>query len=167
MATSYANPGGSGDRTASITVSTTLGVTGTLNHLVNGNLTETDFFYNGEAVSGKEVKFDFGPGASKIIDSFKWKQSTDNAQGNWKWFASNDDSSYSALGAAFDLTSFVAGAIKEFTEPAGNTTGYRYYKMVGQSGSTSSSPWVQEIEFKIDDALVVGFVHSIAVYNGA
>lgn len=165
MSTSYANPGGTGDRTASITVSTTLGTTGTLNHLVNGNLTETDFFYNGEAVSGKVLKFDFGVGVRKIIDTFRWKQSTNNAQGNWQWFGSNDDSSYVALGAAFDLTSTVGGVIKEFTEPAGNTTGYRYYKMVGQSGNTSSSPWVQEIEFKIDVA--VGVKHSVAVYCGA
>jgi hypothetical protein len=31
----------------------------------------------------------------------------------------------------------------------GNTTAYRYYRMLGVSGSTSNAPWLSEIEFRI------------------
>lgn len=151
MATSYSNPGGTGDRTASITVTSTLSVTGSLSHAINGNLTETDWFFNGETVSGKTLTFDFGAGASKIIDTFRYKEQFTVSQGIWQWQGSNDGSSYTLLGNTFDLLGNISGFV-EITEPAGNTTGYRYYQLIGSSGSTNSGPWQFEFEFKIADA---------------
>lgn len=149
MATSYSNPGGSGDRTASITLTTTLGISGTFNHFINGNTAENDWWFNGEAVSGKVITFDFGAGALKIIDKCKFYASNATPMGTWQWFGSNDGSSYTALGTTFVMNGFSTG--QEFLQPSGNTTGYRYYQMRGTLGSTSSGPFFREVEFSVDD----------------
>lgn len=138
-----------GNRTGTITVTTTATHTGSASDVVNGNTTENTFFW-AAAQSAREVKFDFGVGASVAINGMRWYQSTAAAHGTWKWAASNDDSTYTDLGLAQTL-SRVDGTFDEFTNFGGNTTGYRYYKMIQTSGSTSSTPFLQEIEFRQAD----------------
>jgi hypothetical protein len=148
MATAYTNPGGTGNRTASIAASTNVPTAGPFTNIVNGNTSEFNFSFTGTpSVAGKVITFDFGVGVSKIIDGFKWYQSDATAQGVWHWYGSNDGSSYTALGSNFSLTNGT------FTEPAGNTTGYRYYQMQGVSGTASGLPSLFEIEFRIDAAV--------------
>lgn len=146
---SYWNSGGIGDRTASITVTTTatLGA-GSIDNLVDGgygaNSTDGCWFNNGQ--STREVKFDFGAGVQKIINGFRWSQGTTGNHGTWVLEGSNDDSSYTGIGSSFILGSIGAlVAIYQFT----NSTAYRYYKLRQTSGITNSGPWLREIEFKI------------------
>lgn len=144
---SYWNPGARGDRTSSITVTTTatLGA-GTINNLVDGafaaNSTDGCWFTNGQ--SSREVKFDFGVG--KIVDGFFWYQSANSSQGTWVLEGSNDDSSYAQIGSSFTLANSTRQLSPyKFT----NATAYRYYKLRQTAGTTSSVPWLREIEFSI------------------
>ena len=97
-----------GDRTASITVTTSVGLIdgGTASNFVDGgfgdNSTDSAFFPSGNpSTSGVFLKFDFGAG--KIVDEAKWYQDATNSHGDWKWQGSNDDSSYTDIGSSFTL----------------------------------------------------------------
>lgn len=149
VSTAYANTLGEGNRSGSITVTTThsLGA-GSIGTLVNGNLIEqTLFFTNGAAVSGNYIKFDFG--TSKVITEATWFQSTFSTHGTWKWQGSPDNTTWTDIGSSFTL----GGDPQHVqTQLSGNGTAYRYYRLLGVSGSTSSSPWLHEVAFKIGDA---------------
>lgn len=141
---SYLNPGGSGNRTSIITISTTMTTSGTLNHLIDGNLVNNDFYFPANLVSTKVLHFDFGSG--KVITEMKYYQSSIETQGVFNWQGSNDDTSWTNIGGNFTL----GGATTQInTTMSANTTSYQYYQMLGISGSTSSGPYNQEIEFKI------------------
>jgi hypothetical protein len=147
ISTSYANPGGTGDRTATITVTTDLSVTGLPSVLVNGNKNETGFYFNNQATAGKYLRFDFGVAASRVIQEAKFYQVVANpSQGTWQWQGSNDASAWTAIGASFALGSVLTQTI---TELSVNTTGYRYYQLFGVSGNTSNLSYSCEFEFKI------------------
>lgn len=156
MAQSYQNTNGRGNRTGAITVTTTATISGTVNNLVDGatakNTTDSIFFTSGQ--SSKEFKFDFGSGV--VIDEALWYQDLLSTHGTWKWQGSNDDSSYTDIGSTFTLggggtaISVQAGAIQRHITLHGNTTSYRYYKLLQTAGTTSTSPWIHEIEFRIN-----------------
>ena len=139
MATSYANPGGTGDRTASITVTGT-GIVGTLSHFVDGSLGLGEWFNDATL-----IRFDFG--TAKVIDEAKFYQNDPSTQGSWQWQGGPDGAAWTNLGAPFTLG---GATVQTITALAGNTTGYRFYQLVRVSGATSSLPWVHEFEFKID-----------------
>ena len=150
----YTNPGGTGNRTSSITVTSTLTVqgSGTFQQAVDGDKTSAVWWWAGVAASGKYFRFDFGAGASKVINEVKWYQSNATAQGVWQWQGSNDGTNWTNIGANFNL-----GGVATLTDTAmsANTTGYRYYQILGISGNTSSSPFQYETEFKIDNYISV------------
>jgi hypothetical protein len=145
---SYWNALGSGDRTASITISTTATLGGgTINNLIDGGFSanSTDgFFFT--AQSTREIKFDLGVGVTKIINEFIWIQDVTQSQGTWVFEGSNDDITYTGIGASFTL-----GGIANDIHTLSNSTAYRYYKLRQTAGTTSGSPWVLEILFKIAD----------------
>jgi hypothetical protein len=146
-ATSYSNSGGTGDRTSLVLVKTnkTFG-SGAADNLVDGATgnTSTDAvsFPNGD--TGWEIWFDFRPtGYKQCIDEFRWKQQNLSTHGTWKiqaWdgFAWTDVVTNVALGGATTQTISFS-----------NSNAYIIYRMVQTGGATSSSPWIQEIEFKI------------------
>lgn len=147
---SYANSGGTGNRTGSIT--TTSNGTGWRDNggneseMVNGNLTGVTWWASGGSNSGMWLKFDFGSGNTKVIQEAKWYQSTSDSHGTWKWQGSNDNSSWTDIGSSFTL----GGATTQTqTSLSGNTTAYRYYKLAAVSGSASGNPYIYEIEFKL------------------
>lgn len=167
-AASYASAGGTGDRTASITASITASLLGggVASNLVDGgtanNLTDSVSF-NAVAVAGLTIRFDFGAGASKIITEARWKQSGAQSHGTWRWQASNDASSWTDIGTNFTL----GGATTQLqAQLAANTTGYRYYQLLGISGTASAAPYVQEVEFKIINGILDSFVSVPAGGNG-
>jgi hypothetical protein len=145
----YNNPLGKGDRTATITVTTNLSVggSGTVESLVNGTESSDNVFYfNAQSVtSSLYIKFNLG--AQYLITEALHFQSTTDTHGVWQWQGSNDDSSYTNIGGTFTM----GGAISQAqTSLNGNTTQYQYYRLQGVSGTTSSSPWIYEYEFKIN-----------------
>jgi len=148
-ATDYANAGGMGDRTGIITATASnSGIinTGDISNLLDGDSSQTFDFHNGVDVAGAWFLFDFG--SAKVITESRWVQSSSSSHGDWRWQGSNDGSAFENIGGVFTL----GGATTSLcTELAGNVTGYRYYRLLGVSGSTSNSPWEYEIEFKIGD----------------
>jgi hypothetical protein len=142
--TSYANPQGTGNRTAALVVTENIpSGGGDVEQMVNGAIVNNEFFFTGSALNGtQEIRIDFG--TARLIDEFKWYQQNSSTHGTWQWEGSNDGSSWTTLGATFTL-----GGGTVTTYARANTNGYRYYRLLGVSGSTSGSPYLQEIEFKI------------------
>lgn len=139
-----------GDRTASITVTTTVPEVGNLtSEMVDGDLAGVG---NAVDVSGGTVnaaglywRFDFGVASSVKITEAKWYQDTSATHGTWKWQGSNDASAWTDIGSTFTLGGSTTQTI---TTLSGNGSGYRYYRLLGVSGTMSGSPSLLEIEFK-------------------
>lgn len=151
MATSYSNPGGTGDRTSSITVTASFTPSGgTLSNAVDGATATngTDSWWAAFTVTTSSyIRFDFGASASKKIDEITWKQSNTTSMGTWTIRGSNNGTDWTTLKSSFALGGATTQVIGSFDE----TGYYRYYEFRGVSGSFSSSPWCQEVEFKIED----------------
>jgi hypothetical protein len=161
VATAYGtvapNAGGTGDRSASITVSASSGLiaSGSAVNLVDGSLTENtsdSITLTGSRSVGSLpdfIRFDFGVGASKVINEAKWYRTDTANYGTWKWQGSNDASSWTDIGSSFTL----GGATTQTdTAMSANTTGWRYYQILGVSGTTAAANWHREVEFKIADS---------------
>src|SRR5262245_13996556 len=101
MAQSYTNPGGSGNRTSSITVTTTATAgSGSVTALVDGDLSSLSYFWsNGQ--SGRELKFQFA--AARLITEAKWYQADGTNHGTWQWQGSPDNSAWTNIGSTFTL----------------------------------------------------------------
>lgn len=147
--TSYGHTDGSGDRTASITVTTDLALdSGNINNLVDGAFGSngTDAIDISDSQSGKYIRFDFGVG--RVVDGFRWYASATANMGTWEFQGSNDASGWTTIGSSFTLGNGASPAFTVFTST--NTTSYRYYQLKSTAGSTPvAGPWCQEIEFRI------------------
>ncbi len=147
----YANAGGTGNRTAIITVSSDISIVGALTELIEGAFQDGTFWFSqNTAITGEYLRFDFGVGVSKIITEAKWYQGTaPNTQGVWQWQGSDNASDWTNIGSTFTLGG--AGTQTQ-TELSANSYGYRYYQLFGISGTAGPFPtYIREIEFKIDD----------------
>ena len=87
------------------------------------------------------LQWDFG--SSVVIDEARLYQQTPDAQGTWKWQGSNDGSAWTDLGSSFAL----GGGTVTSSAMGNNATPYRYYRLLGVSGSTSNNPYVRQFEF--------------------
>lgn len=131
----------SGDRTASITVTTNATLNGNPTNLVDGgtasNTTDGLFFASGSTpVANLHFTFDFGAGARVKITEAKNQQVGTSTDGTWRWQASQDNATWVDIGATFTL----GGATTQtMTTLSGNTKGYRYYRILGVSGNTAAS----------------------------
>lgn len=163
MATSYANSGGSGNRTPTlvqVTIAFGSGtvLTGTPALAVDGATSTNAFFFGNN--TGTTVEFWFT--SRKIIDEAKWYQSGTTAHGTWKWQGSNDRTTWTDIGSTFTLGGVTTQTL---TTLAGNATGYLFYRLFQVSGIASSSPWIYEVEFKIDDAGGTSYLHALGSGN--
>lgn len=119
--------------------------------IIDGSYANGFSFGNIADISSHSLTFDFGEGASKVIDEVKWYQNPAKSLGIWKFQGSNDESNWTDIGNQFELGVTATTTISL----AGNTTGYRYYRMQGVSGSTTLYEVLhREVEFKIDDAIL-------------
>lgn len=148
---SYGNPGGTGDRSALITVTSNMTPSsGTVSNLVDGASADnsTDSMKMSTSVDQlKYFKFDFA--TAKCIEEFKVFSDLTNNHGTWEIHATNDDVSFILLKSSFTLSGAPTGTVFAFT----NTLGYRYYYLRQEVNSIpSTTPWIREIEFKIDAA---------------
>lgn len=144
-AASWSDPGGAGDRSAMIAVSTTMALgAGDISTLVDGLGADNLFFADGQTGDGtKWIKFDFGAGVKKVIREFNWIAGS-NGHGVWAFEGSNDDATWTAIVRNFTLSAGRVGS-------ASHDVGYRYYRLRHMSGTTSSTPWLHEIRFKLVD----------------
>ena len=143
--TSYRSTIGRGNRSAAITLSL-VGIStggGSLAGLIDGSQANNWWFNNATGTGVGWLLFDFGIGVSKVIDQFRWYQSTSATHGVWRFEGSNDSSTWTQVGADFTL-----GGFDTLYTFAGNTTAYRYYRIRHMSGARTSSPYLREIEFR-------------------
>ncbi len=170
--TTYAHAQGKGDRTGTITQSSSgAGFSGTENHLINGAFAN-DLSWSNADVTGDWVRWDFG--ATVTLQQARWFQSTTNTHGIWKWQGSADGSSWSDVGGSFTLgtgstaTVWPSGGgatdVSVMGDLTANVTGYRYYRILGVSGAASGSPSLHEVEFMLADGGGVGGGVSIPVF---
>ena len=149
--TSYANAGGSGNRTASITVTYTgswqsAPSTGLVNGTTNDNVA---LLTNGADNTGSEVRFDFGAGAANYFTEIKeYQQSATAENSTWKWQGSNDRTNW------YDMTATETWDAGTKTRVVtGNYGPWRYVRRYCVSGnSTTNSIWWYEVEFKLGTA---------------
>lgn len=141
--TDYANAGGTGNRTASITV-TASGLTtggGALSNLVDGSQANAYWWQAGANNGTQFLKFDFGVGVTKTINQIRWYQDVLAYHGVWVLEGSNDDATWDTFGSGFTLGHGM------FDVP--NANPYRYYRLRALSGNRVTTPYNREIEFKI------------------
>lgn len=145
----YGNDGGTGDRTAAIAVELSVPHGRDASLLVDSDLGATSgiYFTGAPAVAGEHLRFDFGAGNLVLITEAKHYQYSTKLHGTWKWQGSLDASSWDDIGSPFTLG---GASVQTQTELSGNTTGYRYYQLLGISGNCSNY-WWNEYEFKIAD----------------
>ncbi|WHM52939.1 hypothetical protein [Sulfitobacter phage vB_SupP_AX] len=150
---SYGNEHGFGDRDAEITVTTSLTLTGPVTNLVDGSYQQTTssgagacYFGNGDTVAGSDITFEF-PHA-KRMNQLKWIQSSSSTHGVWKIQGSTDGvAAYEDLSSDFTLGG--AAILTVDLDLWDGTTGYTHFRLYGVSGTTSSSPWLYEVEFSL------------------
>lgn len=167
MVTSYANNGGTGERRPEIIVSTNFlssnGDIGSPNPYTND---DASIFVDGvtsgtpgaggtgrelgvSSTGDRVLTFDFGVGASIVIDEFTLYLSGTTNFGTFTLEGSNNGSTWTAIGASFTLQSTGTTQVVART----NSTGYRYYQLhtTSMTGTGASSGIWSEIEFKIQD----------------
>ena len=148
VSTSYANTGGSGDRSGSITItesdSLILISEGQLIDGVTGSGTAFFNSYPANINDGAWLAFDFG--AARLVDEMKFYQQNTTAHGTWKIQGSADASTWSDIGSSFTLG---GAATQTITTINGNTTAYRYIRFYLITGPSSNGPYLYEVEFKI------------------
>jgi len=152
---SYANTGGTGDRTGSITVTSGLGspALGIISNLVNNDVTFTasgGVIWSAQSWVGKRIVFDFG--TQKLITEFRISAgNSGNNHGTAKFGGSDDNSTYTYYGSAVTIVSDFGPTV--YNGLSTNVTGYRYYCLEGVSGNYNDGTWLTEFEFKIGNAV--------------
>lgn len=143
-----------GNRTASITVTSDLTSFNNGQQFVDGNFGTSYFIMGTQAVAGKYIQFAWA--TPQVITECRYYQYSGgyNVCGNWKWQGSNDAVVWTDIGAAFDLLpTYTANGcyVMDMTSMSSNQTGYRYYRLMGVSGNTTNT-YPIEWEFKVAPA---------------
>ncbi|MEI6304859.1 MAG: LamG-like jellyroll fold domain-containing protein [Candidatus Taylorbacteria bacterium] len=154
--TTYTNIYSTGNRTSIISMSETGSSWHqyTIPTLVDGSTNSTGITLTGGVVldGSQSITFDFG--SKKIIDSAKTYWSFTCPEGLWQWQGSNDNSNWTNIGTTTQLNdgSCTNGGTYIITTLSQNTTAYRYYKVMGMSGTLDAGYryWF-ETEFQISD----------------
>jgi hypothetical protein len=151
-----------GDRTSIYTI-TTNGLssrTGAISNWIDGSTSADSngsWYWNTNGANNNDatITFDLGSGNSKIYTGAKIKQDNTNSSGGWKFRGSNDGSSFTSISPQFTWYGEQGSANNYYIEVSFNTgsgvntTAYRYLRLQGEVGATSTgSPYQQEIEFK-------------------
>ena len=95
-------------------------------------------------VQNQWLTFDFGADHKVIVDEVIWQLSGSDLHGKWVWQGSNDGASYHSLGDSFTLggdPTQVQTALKD------NEGGYRFYRLLGVSG-TATTQMHEQVFFK-------------------
>lgn len=150
LSPAYTNTGGTGDRTSviTVTVASAFNPHNAVSQLVDGIDDGGTYYWDSVGYAADQgVQFDFGSGKDVLITEAKFYQQSATSHGTWKWQGSDDASDWTDIGSTFTLGS---EATQTITELSGNSTEYRYYRILMTAGTTSNSPYQYEFEFKID-----------------
>jgi hypothetical protein len=142
-----------GDRRSRITATTNYSLSqGAIAYLLDGaitsnfNGTDSILISGGTASTDKYFQFDFGSGNSIKVTEAKLYRNATSHHGQFRWQGSNDASSWTTIGADFQLGGSTPSTT--LTTLSGNTVGYRYYRALGVSGTVTATNWNQQMEFK-------------------
>jgi len=103
---------------------------------------------NTGAAANKYFRFDFGSGNSIKITEAEWFRNGTGTHGTYRWQGGNDGTNWTTIGADFTLGGTASPpATVLSTGISGNTTGYRWYQLLGISGSHVLH-WDQGVNFK-------------------
>ena len=153
--TSYSNNGGSGDRTSLIDITYGGGWyrANPITNLIDGSLGTFIAVNNAVSTSGCYLTFDFKVGNKVFIDSLKFYTTAITSYGFWNIIGSDDNSTWSSY--LCDDTEIVNGSTVNpvIFNLYKNLNSYRYYKMIGISGTFGDDLYWPEVEFKINDVL--------------
>jgi len=154
---SYSAPGGTGNRTSSITVTTNLAITsGSVSSLVDGTTSAQVQFTYDSNINGNWVVFDFGSGNAKSVGEARVYAYESTTRGFWKWQGSNDNSTWVDTSSSVQITNGVTAWT--FTD----STAYRYHRIAGVSGGIDAAGGMSngwgEVEFKIGSAGAAGLI---------
>jgi hypothetical protein len=152
-----------GDRRGFINITTNMILYGDspIANMIDGDKTSGYMGWNPQDATNKYIKFDLGSGYSKRITEAYFYQSKEPGvtQGVWKWQGSNNNSDWTDIGDSFTL-----GGVTKQTQTSlnDNVTAYRYYRILGLSGTTSYSvdevEHTTEYEFKIESPEYNGLI---------
>ena len=152
-ATGYSNPGGSGDRQSTITVSTDITLSsGTVPKLVDGVTNSGGCDFNGGSKRQAHSRSTLAPAPSRLSTNSNGMPAMAPITAPGCSRGRIDDSGYDDVGTPFTLNGPAGGGSVTYSNPAYNRQGYRYYRLLQISGTTSGSPSNWEIEFKIANA---------------
>lgn len=146
--TDYANPLGTGNRTASITVTeTSVGTLAAANFGLVDGITGAGFnYFFGAWSPGETIRFDLG--TPKRIDQFRWIQDLAASHGQWMVEGSNDAVAWTPVSNTFTLGGATPTTTHDLDLIGGSDT-YRYYRLNFVSGVVSAGPYIREIEFRV------------------
>lgn len=170
-ATSYLYTGGTGDRQASITVTRSgsgWSGSGASQGVVDGIYGGGGIVGTGASNAGNTLQFDFG--VARIVTEANVQTAGNTAMGTWQWQGSTDASSWVNIGAQFVWQP--SNNYTLMTTLNGNTTSYRYYRILGVTGALNVQG-VYEFEFQIDNTVSpiitahYGMVDEAAMNNDA
>lgn len=87
-----------------------------------------------------------------VIDEITLYYGSTNSFGTWKAQGSNDNSTWTDIGASFVLTpsAGVPNPSYVVTSINGNTTPYRYYRIIGVSGTCTNADYSRGVIFQCD-----------------
>lgn len=153
--TSYANAGGTGNRTASVTVTVDFTPTaGVAANLVNGSFVAdaSNSLDPPGNFTGPHFRIDFGSGVKKYIDELKLTSSSSTTvAGFWDVRGSNDATNWTVFTGP-DGGQFLWDSAVEVVPLLGVApTGYRYYEIFRTVSTSFGAGWIEEFEFKIAD----------------
>lgn len=137
----YTNPLGSGFRQLEITASTTGGLgNGDVQSVLSG--TPNNIFFFTTSAGACSIKFVFP--VAVIMTAVAFIQDVATANGTWQAAGSNNGTDWTDLGSTF---AWGGATVSEGTWA--NTTAYLQYRFTKTAGSTSSTPYQQQINFKL------------------
>ena len=134
-----------GDRSATwVLTSNVLLAQGVLSNLVNTYSTAQDtYFTNGQNALGKNITIEIPTALAMSV--IRFRQSTTASHGDWDIETSTDGSTWVNRGTTITL----GGDVDNVYPLTTDTTPYKYIRFNGVSGTTSSGPWLYDLDISV------------------
>lgn len=157
--TSYANTGGTGNRTSLIAITVSSSASGfwaspPFSNIVDGSGISNSSMYPGMPLDNTAawLQFDFGSGSSQCIQQvhFNFGSPGTGSIGSWQWYGSNDGFTFSPAGSVFSMSVSGSSVVITDNSMSANTSGFRYYRLTGTGGaSTTGNNGFWRTDFKL------------------
>ena len=142
-----------------IILSTTASTNGNINVIKDGNVSNNNFFYPNQSVGGKEYVrmqfpsptilqgFEISVGAWLFANGTVMQVDGSNDGTNWTTLHTENETG-SVTGCIYNGSLPCGNGAESYSFPS-NTTAYTYYRLLGVSGNSRSTPWINELYFNV------------------